>query len=1229
MSPIIGVRTTGPDNCSIGPISGTNCPVTIVLRGEGLPTALPSSIGVAVSGNESIVTVEDNDDGSNGWLAGHDTDFFTTCKVIIGVSTSTELIFQVGNIGPTCPNHSILPGDKVEVTLFNPNFSVFGTQTATAGTPAADPDVPVVSEVVPPYGPVTGGTNSEPGTGRVTVAASNVASPVAAWFGDVATSDITRVDDTHVSVVPPPSTPDQDNEGIALQLADSVTGTTPQHCAILLPTGCANQFFYLSENSATFTSPPLDLDLSLDLGSSQSVASKACAITGSTGHASGLTANAGLHGGPVSVTAGYGVSKSSAGVPEAFVGSASITVENAIEVSVALAGTVSACQQIPIPNLGIPGIAGFYFVVGGSIEADVTLTITIHAGTYSLSGGFMPGSNPGDLRGVTMDSECVDDDGNPVDECVTTEFSAALTGTLAISPLWLQIGPDFANVGAGLSAAAIGTLTYPPLAVDGDICVAGNWVAQATFGPLSASTGGSWLGPFNVVGNGALCPFGDAGGDPPATPTSTGLASSANPSAPGDEVTFTASVTPTPAGGTVDFTDNGEDIAECQDVAVDESGNAPCAVTYDDPGSHAIVASYGGAEGFEGSASSTVDQVVSDAPPATPTSTGLVPSLNPSAPGDEVTFTATVSPTPSGGTVSFTDEGAPIADCQDLAVDEAGSATCAVTFEEPGSHSIVATFSGDEAFEGSASSTLGQVVTDGPLPEPTATEVVASANPSAPGQAVAFTASVSPIPDDGRVSFTDNGEEVADCQDIALDPTGGAVCTLMFATVGTHAIVATYSGHDAFAGSVSSTLDQVVSDATPPTATAIGLASSSNPSVPGELLTYTASVSPTPDGGTVSFTDEGAPIAECQEIAVDESGDVLCPVTYGDPGSHAIVASYSGSAAFVPATSEPLDQQVTTASDFTAAATPSSGPYGTIIELSASDLPVSDAASTVTFASGSTTLCVALVTDRAASCTTSDDLPPGEYPVTATWSGPPERQATTSFSITQPSTVIVPGVVKVAEYDEGMVTVELPVTLSGPSSQTVSANWQTANGQAVAPADYVPAYGSVIFEPGETQQTVSVTIAGDELDEADESVYISLRNPTNARIGGFFGLGFVVILDDEATPNLRPGLGTVAEGDDGSVTLLVPVELSGPSGGVVTAEWATRVFGAATTDDFVEGSGTVTFAPGQTEATVSVTVKGDTLKEGDEYFGTAFRNATNAHIGGWLGLGFGHIIDDD
>ena len=290
-----------------------------------------------------------------------------------------------------------------------------------------------------------------------------------------------------------------------------------------------------------------------------------------------------------------------------------------------------------------------------------------------------------------------------------------------------------------------------------------------------------------------------------------------------------------------------------------------------------------------------------------------------------------------------------------------------------------------------------------------------------------------------------------------------------------------------FAGSVSSTLDQVVSDPTPATPTAAGLASSVNPSAPGEPVTFTASVSPTPDGGTVSFTDQGAPIAECQEVAVDESGDASCAVTYASAGSHAIVVTYSGSAAFAAATSAPLEQQVTTASDFTAAATPPSAPFGTAIELSASDLPLSDAASTVTFASGSTTLCVALVIDQAASCSTSDDLPPGDYPVTATWSGPPELQATTSFTITPSPIEIVPGLVTVKEYDEGTATVDLPVTLSAPSDQTVSADWQTADSQAVAPDDYVASYGSVTFEPGETQKTVQPDDPGGHAGRAGRS----------------------------------------------------------------------------------------------------------------------------------------------
>jgi hypothetical protein len=351
LSPIVGVRTAGADSCSIGPISGTNCPVTIILSGSGLPVVDPATIGVEVSDDTSLVTIEDNDDGSDGWLAGHDTDTFSTCKIIVGASSSTQMILQVGDLGPTCPGYSVKPGDKVQVTLYNPNFSVFDTQTTTASTPATDPNVPVVSDVNPPYGPVSGGTNDEVGTGHVTVNASGIGTPIAAWFGVVATSDITTVDPTHFSVVPPASVPSQDNEGISVQLADSANGTSPQHCAILLPTGCPDEFMYLSEHHNSFTSPPLNFNWTASLGGSAPVESKACGINGSSGTSTGLTIGGSLIGGPVSVDASYGLSESALGVPETLVGSGTLTVENPIQISVNLSGSVSGCEQIGIPDL--------------------------------------------------------------------------------------------------------------------------------------------------------------------------------------------------------------------------------------------------------------------------------------------------------------------------------------------------------------------------------------------------------------------------------------------------------------------------------------------------------------------------------------------------------------------------------------------------------------------------------------------------------------------------------------------------------------------------------------------------------------------------------------------------------------------------------------------------------------------------------------------------------------
>ena len=95
---------------------------------------------------------------------------------------------------------------------------------------------------------------------------------------------------------------------------------------------------------------------------------------------------------------------------------------------------------------------------------------------------------------------------------------------------------------------------------------------------------------------------------------------------------------------------------------------------------------------------------------AVATTTSLSSSANPSVKRHAVTYTATITPAPGAGTVSFTDNGSPVAGCSAVPV-AGGTATCSATPKTTGGHNIVATFSGSTGFSGSTSVTMTQVVT--------------------------------------------------------------------------------------------------------------------------------------------------------------------------------------------------------------------------------------------------------------------------------------------------------------------------------------------------------------------------------------------------------------------------------------------------------------------------------------------------------------------------------------
>lgn len=77
----------------------------------------------------------------------------------------------------------------------------------------------------------------------------------------------------------------------------------------------------------------------------------------------------------------------------------------------------------------------------------------------------------------------------------------------------------------------------------------------------------------------------------------------------------------------------------------------------------------------------------------------------------------------------------------------------------------------------------------------------------------------------------------------------------------------------------------------------------------------------------------------------------------------------------------------------------------------------------------------------------------------------------------------------------------------------------------------------------------------------------------------------------------------------------------------VTVNWATANGTATAGQDYVAASGTLTFASGETQKTISITVNGDTTPEANETFRVLLSSPINATIAD--GDGLGTITDDD
>ena len=101
----------------------------------------------------------------------------------------------------------------------------------------------------------------------------------------------------------------------------------------------------------------------------------------------------------------------------------------------------------------------------------------------------------------------------------------------------------------------------------------------------------------------------------------------------------------------------------------------------------------------------------------------------------------------------------------------------------------------------------------------------------------------------------------------------------------------------------------------------------------------------------------------------------------------------------------------------------------------------------------------------------------------------------------------------------------------------------------------------------------------------------------------------------------------VTEGNSGTTPATFTVSLSAPSAKPVSANYATADGSAATPADYQPASGAMTIPPGQTSATATAQVAGDTADEPDETFTLALSGEANAGVSKRSGTAT--IADDD
>ena len=441
--------------------------------------------------------------------------------------------------------------------------------------------------------------------------------------------------------------------------------------------------------------------------------------------------------------------------------------------------------------------------------------------------------------------------------------------------------------------------------------------------------------------------------------------------------------------------------------------------------------------------------------------TSSAPDVRSTVPGQSLTFTAAVTntgasgPTPTG-TVTFTDTTYAVVGgvvqpttttlAANLTLDGTGHASYTSSTLSADRHFITVQYSGDANFSAGHSSLVQYIHASA-----SSTALASTPNPSNNGQSVTFTATVAAVPPGtgtptGQITFQQGNSVLAQ---VPLNSSGVASFSTSTLAQGNNTITATYASDSIFASSSGSVVQVVQNFATTTTVT-----SSPNPSLVGQSVTFTATVT-SGSGvpvGSVTFAEGSTVLAA--NVAVDGSGHASFSTAALAAGSHVITATFTGAAGWANSSgNDSAAPQVVNKNATTTTASSSANPsvFSQLVTFTATvsssgGIPTG----TVTFKNGATTLGTSNLDGTGHASFTTSTLAVGANSITAAYNGDSSFNASTSSPLTQ-----------TVNKDATTTTV---ISSQNPSIRGQSVTF-TATVVANAPGTAVPT-GTVTFKDG-------------------------------------------------------------------------------------------------------------------------------------------------------------------